>query len=119
MILCRTTTAISHVLTCRAQRRSVSVCSLAGAAAARAEALARSQLAVDGTGARRRRSAVRVRSGVDRQPRREHLVGRHVCTLKKAQLGGSRRHHKIVFYTLTVVGQEPLDADVHLAEVAL
>ncbi len=51
--------------------------------------------------------------------RAENLVGHHLRTLRSAGLASSRREHKIVFYALTDVGRQLLDAHLELAEVAL
>lgn len=48
--------------------------------------------------------------------RAENLVGHHLRTLRDAGLAGSRREHKIVFYSLTELGCRLLDAHLSLAE---
>jgi ArsR family transcriptional regulator, lead/cadmium/zinc/bismuth-responsive transcriptional repressor len=49
--------------------------------------------------------------------RAENLVGHHLRALRAAGLACSRREHKIVFYALTDVGRQLLDAHLELAEV--
>ncbi len=44
----------------------------------------------------------------------ENLVGHHLRSLRRAGLADSRRHGKVVFYSLTATGQRLVDA--HLAE---
>lgn len=48
-----------------------------------------------------------------------NLVGHHLRTLRNAGLTRSRREHKIVFYALTDVGRQLLDAYLGLAELRL
>ncbi len=52
----------------------------------------------------------------DRGDHRERAA-QHDRTLRTAGLAGSRREHKIVFYTLTDAGRGLLDAHLELAEV--
>ena len=51
--------------------------------------------------------------------RAENLVGHHLRTLRSAGLAGSRREHKVAFYTLTHAGRQLLDAHLQLAELTL
>jgi DNA-binding transcriptional ArsR family regulator len=46
--------------------------------------------------------------------RAENLVGHHLRALRAAGLADSRREHKIVFYALTEIGRQLLDAHVSL-----
>lgn len=48
--------------------------------------------------------------------RAENLVGHHLRALRAAGLAASRREHKIVFYALTEIGRQLLDAHLELAE---
>ncbi|MGB0094339.1 MAG: metalloregulator ArsR/SmtB family transcription factor [Solirubrobacteraceae bacterium] len=48
--------------------------------------------------------------------RAENLVGHHLRVLRSAGVAGSRREHKVVFYALTDMGRQLLDAHLELAE---
>jgi DNA-binding transcriptional ArsR family regulator len=49
--------------------------------------------------------------------RAENLVGHHLRTLREAGLACSRRDGKVVFYALTPLGRELLDAHLEPARV--
>lgn len=50
--------------------------------------------------------------------RSENLVGHHLRTLRSAGLAGSRREHRVVFYSLTDSGRELLGSLVEPAEIS-